>query len=174
MSSLNAEIFTSVDAVVAGFRTAMRGFTGTVSLITARAPNGEWRGMAATAVTSVTMDPPTCLVCVNRDTTIHPALLSSGYFYINAMHQDHYDLMGSFSHSKHRDQRFRDGDWEEGREGIPFLGNAQANLFCEVSEHYSVGTHDVFIAHVLEATSRQDHDPLLFGQGSYHRQIQRV
>lgn len=152
------------------FRAAMRTFTGTVSVITTCTSAGEWRGMAATAVTSVSMAPPTCLVCVNRETTLHPALVSSGRFCINVMHRDHHDLIASFATSHLRDSRFQSGRWRHNGKGVPYLEDAQSNIFCELFDRVPVGTHDVILGRVLEVKVRADHDPLLYGGGSYFRQ----
>jgi flavin reductase (DIM6/NTAB) family NADH-FMN oxidoreductase RutF len=151
----------------------MRGFTGIVSLVTSCTADGEWRGMAATAVTSVSLEPPTCLVCVNRDTTLYAAVLASRRFCINGMHQEHHELMWSFTSSRHRHDRFQSGRWRRGRDGVPFLEDAQSNIFCEVFGSFPVGTHDVILGRVVEVTSRPDHDPLLYGDGAYLRQAAR-
>lgn len=166
------EAATSPASMEDRFRTAMRQFTGIVSLVTSCTAEGEWRGMAATAVTSVSLQPPICLVCVNRDTTLHEAVLASGRFCINAMHQEHHDMMWSFTSSQHRDSRFQSGRWREG-EGVPFLEDAQSNIFCELVRSLSVGTHDVVLGRVVEVMSRPDHDPLLYGDGTYLKQAPR-
>lgn len=155
------------------FRAAMRTFTGTVSVITTCTTEGEWRGMAATAVTSVSMAPPTCLICVNRETTLYPALVTFGRFCINAMHRDHHELIASFASSHMRDNRFQSGQWRRDGAGIPFLEDAQSNIFCEMFERFAVGTHDVILGRVVEVKVRADHDPLLYGGGSYFRQAKR-
>lgn len=155
------------------FRAAMRTFTGIVSLITTCTDDGDWRGMAATAVSSISMDPPTCLICINRETTLYPALMASGRFCINAMHQDHHALMWSFTSSKHRESRFQAGSWRRWDDGVPFLENAQSNIFCEMFKSVSVGTHDVIFGHVTKVMLRSDHDPLLYGNGTYLGQAVR-
>lgn len=152
------------------FRAAMRTFTGTVSVITTCTKDGEWRGMAATAVTSVAMAPPTCLVCVNRETTLHPALVTAGRFCINVLHRDHHALIASFTSSQLRESRFQAGTWRHDSAGLPFLEDAQSNIFCAMFERIPVGTHDVILGRVLEVKVRADHDPLLYGGGSYFRQ----
>ena len=155
------------------FRAAMRTFTGSVTLVTSRTPEGEWRGMAATAVASVSMAPPTCLFCVNHDATLYPAVIASRLFCINVMHQDHHALMPSFTNAANRSGRFQSGPWRTGRDGIPFLDNAQSNIFCEIFGRLPVGTHDVVVGRVVEVMSRRDSDPLLYGGGVYLRQTKR-
>lgn len=155
------------------FRAAMRSFTGIVTLVSARTADGEWRGMAATAVTSVSMEPPTCLVCINRSASLHPAVIATRLFCINALHQEHHAMMPGFTRPERRDTRFQFGSWREGRDGIPFVEGAQSNIFCETSDCFSVGTHDVVIGRVVEVRLRLDLDPLLYGNGTYMRQALR-
>lgn len=159
--------------VEAAFRAAMRLFTGTVTIVTACAPDGTWRGIAATAVTSVAMDPPTLLVCVNRGSSLHPALVATRRFCVNGMHQDHHGLMPGFTKPEHREGRFRTGDWRHGPDGVPVLAGAQFSILCEVAECASVGTHDVVLGRVREVATRADWDPLLYGAGTYLRQAGR-
>lgn len=152
------------------FRTAMRTVTGTVTIVTARSSAGEWRGMAATAFSSVSMEPPTCLVCINRGSSVYPALIETKRFCVNVMHQDHHDLMPSFTKPELREERFWSGAWACGDDGLPYLAGAQSNVFCALIGSVSVGTHDVLIGTALAVLTRPDHDPLLYGNGSYMRQ----
>ncbi|MEJ8573578.1 flavin reductase family protein [Microbaculum marinum] len=152
------------------FRDAMRTVTGTVMLVTARDADGGWRGMAATAFSSVSLDPPACLVCINRGSSVHPALIETGRFCVNVMHLDHHELMPSFTKPEFRAFRFSSGEWECGGEGLPFLVGAQSNVFCTVRQSVPVGTHDVLIGAVFAVRTRADHDPLLYGNGAYLRQ----
>jgi flavin reductase (DIM6/NTAB) family NADH-FMN oxidoreductase RutF len=159
--------------VAAAFRSAMRSFTSSVTLVTARTSAGEWRGMAATSVTSVSMEPPICLVCVNRSASLYPTLMETRLFCINAMHQDHHAAMPGFTKPEHRDSRFRSGSWRLGRDGVPYLEGAQSNIFCELAASVSMGTHDVIFGRVVEVGTRIDSDPLLYGGGAYWRQVAR-
>ncbi len=161
------------DDVAAAFRVAMRSFAGIVTLITTRTADGEWRGMAATAVTSVSMEPPICLVCVNRTASLYPTLMATRQFCINAMHQDHHALMPGFTKPEHRDSRFRSGPWRQGRDGIPYLDGAQSNIFCAIDSIVSKGSHDVVFGRVREVMTRADGDPLLYSDGAYWRQAMR-
>jgi flavin reductase (DIM6/NTAB) family NADH-FMN oxidoreductase RutF len=156
--------------IAAAFRSAMRTVTGTVTLVTARAAGGEWRGMAATAFSSVSMEPPTCLVCINRGSSVYPALIETERFCVNVMHQDHHDLMPSFTKPELREERFWTGAWACGDDDLPYLAGAQSNVFCALIDSVSVGTHDVLIGTAFAVSTRPDHDPLLYGNGSYMRQ----
>ena len=153
-----------------GFRAAMRTVTGTVMLVTTCDSVGGWRGMAATAFSSVSMEPPSCLVCINRGSSVYPALIETGRFCINVVHQDQHDLMPSFTKPGLRAERFRTGEWTSGEYGLPYLADAQSNVFCMLTDSVSVGTHDVLIGAAIAVLTRSGHDPLLYGNGSYLRQ----
>ncbi len=159
--------------VTTAFRTAMRTVTGTVMLVTARTATDEWRGMAATAFASVAMEPPTCLVCINRASSVHPAIIETGRFCVNVMHQDHHDLIPSFAKPECRDARFRTGPWRVGTDGLPYLETAQSSLFCRLAECVFVGTHDVIIGNVFAVVTRPDFNPLLYGDRTYLKQTTR-
>jgi len=160
----------SCSDVAAAFRAAMRSFTGIVTLVTTQTKEGEWRGMAATAVTSVSMEPPIVLVCVNRTASLYPTLMATRLFCINAMHQDHHALMPGFTKPEQRESRFQVGPWVRDRSGIPYLDGAQANIFCAMESCVPMGTHNVIFGRVLEVLTRVDIDPLLYGAGAYWRQ----
>lgn len=151
----------------------MRTFTGIVTLITTRTREGEWRGMAATAVTSVSMEPPIVLVCVNRTASLYPTLMATRLFCINAMHQEHHVLMPAFTKPEQREHRFRAGSWQACRDGVPYLVGAQANIFCALETGMPMGTHDVMFGRVTGVVTRPDGDPLLYGGGAYWRQTTR-
>ena len=78
------------------FRAAMRRIAATVTIVTAH--DGErHHGMTATAVTSLSMAPPSLLVCINKKTFLHDIMLKADSFCVNVLHQDHAELSAVFS-----------------------------------------------------------------------------
>ena len=59
------------------------------------------------------------------------------------------------------------GAWQETDDGLPFLGDAQANLFCEIDRITDYDTHTIFIGRVYSAIVHGDVDPLLYQDGKY-------
>ncbi|RAI64792.1 flavin reductase [Pseudomonas fluorescens] len=153
--------------LVNDFKQAMRRLTSTISLITTR-QGGLPFGMAATAVQSVTADPATILVCINRSASISAALEESGRFAVNMLHLSHVDLVPVFSGKLKGEERFEHGQWIE-MHGVPVLADAQAALVCEVSEVASIGSHDVIFGRVLWVDTRPDISPLLYEDGRFAR-----
>ncbi|WP_054312812.1 flavin reductase family protein [Mesorhizobium sp. 1M-11] len=158
-------------AVEEHFRIAMRGVASTVMLITARDRTGKFHGMAATTFISVSMDPATCLISVNRTASIHPTLLEEKNFCVNIMHQQNLPSMPAYTKPEFRGDRFQEGGWEIGANGAPFQTHAQANVFCELMSVRSVGTHDLIIGRVVDVINSGSMDPLAHYDAQYRRAI---
>jgi flavin reductase (DIM6/NTAB) family NADH-FMN oxidoreductase RutF len=107
----------------------MRGIASTVFVITTVDDTGP-HGMAASAVISVSMDPPAMLIAVNRNASINPVLTRSGRFCVNVLADGHGHVVVPFSNSARRHERFLGEDWATGEEGLPVLRSAQGAVFC--------------------------------------------
>ena len=160
---------TTTCSVVPDFRKAMRRLAATVTLISTTDASGQRHGMAATAVNSVTMDPPTLLICINHSASVHQPLIESGRFCINVLMPSHHELVGFFSGLKTGEERFKTGDWQlDDATGLPYLHGAQCNLFCRVASVTTVGTHSVIIATVGSVQMADEVTPLLYANGRLH------
>ena len=157
----------AVGDLVADFKLAMRRLTSTKSLITT-AHAGRRIGMAATAVQSVTADPATLLVCINKSASISAPLQDCKRFAVNLLHLSHADLVPIFSGKLKDEARFDHGAWED-CDGIPVLADAQAALVCDVSGMATVGSHDVFFGRVTSIAVRSEVSPLLYEDGRFAR-----
>ena len=88
------------------FRAAMRNLAGAVNIITSK--HGEQlAGMTATAVCSVCADPPTLLVCINRNAATHAVVLGSGAFCVNVLRAEDFAMSAAFGGSADLAERFR-------------------------------------------------------------------
>ncbi len=149
----------------AHFRQAMRRWAATVCVITT-APRV---GMAATSVTSLTLDPPALLVCVNQSASIHPRLTMGARICVNVLGGDHGDLSIAFGSGRAPEERFMVGDWAETEDGIPWLRDAQSNLFARVDGLTDYGTHTIVVGRVDAVRFHGETDPLIYGDGRYAR-----
>ena len=150
------------------FRTVMRQVVSSVAIVTARA--GKVRnGLTATAVCSVSAEPPTMLICVNRRATAEGLIAESGAFAINVLTEDQHQIARLFSTSKlGADERFAEGKWMSMVTGAPVLDGAVAAFDCRVEECHLSGTHHIYIGRVVAATSLDQH-ALLYRDGSFRR-----
>ena len=148
------------------FRAAMRRLAATVTVISTQA-NGLRLGMSATAVTSVSAAPPAVLACVNRSAALHAQLGLGRRLCINLLHCSQQRLSEVFAGGLEGDIRFSEGDWLNNAEGVPYLADAQANIFCEVEALHAYGTHSVCIGRVTAVACRADVAPLVYQDGTY-------
>ena len=165
------------DDRVARLRGALRRLPGPVSLITSCDGAGEPAGMVASAVIPVSMEPPSMLVSVNRDASMHAIITASGVFCINLLTIAQRGFVAPFSNHAKRDERFDMGDWHY-EAGMPWLPDAAACIFCEVRDTKLFGTHELFIGEVsavrsveggLDEERRGSEAPLGWMEGDFVR-----
>lgn len=149
------------------FRNAMRRLAATVTVISTRAESGLRHGMTATAVTSVSADPPAVLACVNRSAALHAQLGLGRRLCINLLHCSQQRLSDVFSGGLEGESRFSEGDWRSDADNVPYLSDAQANIFCEIEALHAYGSHSICIGRVVAVSCRADVAPLVYQDGTY-------
>ena len=148
------------------FKGAMRRLAATVNVITCE-NDGLRYGITATAVTSLSADPQSLLVCVNRGSSICPIIEARRAFCVNILGSHHVDVSQAFGGGATGSNRFSTGDWDMTDEGLPFLGDAQASLICDLDHTVSYGTHNVFFGRVKSIRLSDTIRPLIYGDGRY-------
>lgn len=152
----------------ATFRSVMSRLAGAVSIVATGStadPAGR-RGMTATAVCSLSADPPSLVVCLNQVTGTYQQLRRHGRFSVNVLSARHVELARTFA--GHRGlvgaERFTGDEWTAGTLGVPVLVDALASFECRVAESVEHGTHTLVIGGIESARCTDDAEPLV-----YHR-----
>ncbi len=145
---------------------AMRRVARSVTVISS-AHDGRRYSMSATAVDSLSTDPPSLLICVNRDASLYPPLDAGAAFCVNVLSARHEDLAIDCGGRLKGEARFTSGDWQVSSHGVPYLRDAQASLVCEQDGRFEYGTHTVFIGRIREVRMSGDVDPLVYLDGAY-------
>ncbi|HEY7810232.1 MAG TPA: flavin reductase family protein [Allosphingosinicella sp.] len=148
-----------------GFRAAMRRVASTVNVISI-CTDGAPMGITATAMSSLSMDPPSLLICINRSASMHRSMADVSHFCVNVLHRDQEDIARMFSDRRQHALRFASG-WEVDCVRPPRLLDAQAALLCRRTEHHLFATHSIFIGVVEEVLVREDVRPLVYLNGDY-------
>lgn len=148
---------------------ALKGFnrqfiTG-VTVVTTTDGEGNPRGLAANSYTSVSLDPPLVLVCVQRTTATHGPLFKSSHLGINIMSTGQRDIVGIFA-SKAPD-KFAEIDWHKAPKGSPFIEGSAASIEAEIKERFLTKTHTVFISKVTHAEA-SDLNALIYKGGKFY------
>ena len=151
------------DDLMESFRTAMRHVAATVYAVTT-GHNGDRYGILATAVSSLSFDPPSLLVCVNRKASLHAPLCDADIFCVNVLGLGNRDVAEHFMNSGA--DRFDVGDWDESH-GVPVLTSAQSSLICRRAHCHEFGTHSIFIGALIAAKHRADAAPLTYYDRHY-------
>jgi len=152
----------------ATFKAGMRQLAGGVCIITSLGPDGRRAGMTATAVCSVSADPPVLLVCVNRNTRSHHLMLESGVFAVNVLDVLDQGLAHRFAGSVAGDARFDGASWMQLLTGAPVLGSALVSFDCRIAQAVDVGSHRSVLGAVQAVRlGPAGGRPLLYANGSY-------
>ncbi len=149
-------------------RAGLRRLGKAVVVITCWHEDRRW-AMTATAVSELSMDPPSLLVCINKTASLHGPLTAGADFCVNILHADHLHVSRSCSGAKKGEERFEEGDWAADADGTPFLRDAQASFFCRYETHLEYGTHAVVIGAVKHVALAGEVDPLIYLDGGYAR-----
>ncbi len=143
------------------FKQTMRLLAGGVC-IAASSQDGNRLGLTVTAVCSVTLDPPTLVLCVNRTAGAHDLIRATKRVSINFLASDQVELAELFSSSKVKGPaRFRNSQWTAMSSGAPAAVDALASLDCEIVNDMPVGQHSVFICEVKAARLESEKNPLV-------------
>lgn len=157
----DAPLFTTDD-----FRRAMRRLAASVTIVTA-VEDGTRHGMAATAVCSLGVAPPSLLVCIGHSASLHDPLVRSGTFAVNVLHPSQSGMVRRFSGGEKGDARFWGADWSSDPNGVPVLAAAQAAFSCRVEATFGHAGHTVVVGSVISVRDGGEVRPLVWCDGSF-------
>ncbi|MEI8572761.1 flavin reductase [Methylomonas sp. LW13] len=148
------------------FKNALKLWASGVTVVTTQGRDNQPRGMTATAFSSVSVEPPQILVCLNQATDTGAALLESRRFAVNILNSAQEDVSNQFAGSTTQEQRFASIAWQAGENGAPILNEALAVLECRVVQQVQAGSHWVIIGEVDSVVCREG-EPLLYYHSAY-------
>jgi len=147
------------------FRNVIGHFASGVTVITAVHDERPY-GTTASAVTSLSLEPPMMLVCLDRESQTGGVIVEEGRFAVNILGEDQADLAVRFA-TKAPD-KFDGVATTRGEYGEPLLADALATLECRVVEQTTGGTHVVFFGEVERGSARAG-APLAYYRGQFGR-----
>lgn len=148
------------------FRHALSHFASGVTIVTTREADGRPTGLTAAAFTSVSLDPPLVLVCVDRSSNSSPALMASGRFAVHVLTTEQEALSRRFATKE--DNKFSGVRFKPGTLDLPILDSALAVLECRTAHIYDGGDHTILVG-AVEAAHTGQGSPLLYYCGRYSR-----
>ena len=150
----------------AAFRSAMRELASGVAIVTSGRGDAV-SGCVATSVTSLSVAPPTMLICLSLGSTTLARVREFGAYAVNLLGGQHHDLIGRFSgrDNIHGLARFELGDWAPLASGAPILGDALAAFDCRVEQIIEHRTHAILIGAVEAIRHDKGNSPLVHWRG---------
>ncbi|CAM4249973.1 flavin reductase [Kerstersia similis] len=152
-------------------RGGMRHVAAAVTVITAGV--GDTRaGFTATAVCSVTAEPPRLVVFANKNVYASTTILTQGALCVNVLAAHQEELARAFAGmlpGVQGEARFRYGQWDGGLSGAPVLAGAKASFDCRVVKVFDESTHYAFLCEVLATREDSAGDALLYMGGRFRR-----
>jgi flavin reductase (DIM6/NTAB) family NADH-FMN oxidoreductase RutF len=168
MNSVVRAVSIETEVTASDFRNAMRQLTGGVSVITA-GRGRDISGMTVTSVSSLSVDPPSLIVSLNRESSSWPLVKRYGFFGVNILTSDQIDIAERFTGKgglKGAD-RFAGARWTTRASGVPLLADALAAIDCEVEDVVERHSHAIVIGRVLDVAVSARTAALAYWQGRY-------
>jgi len=150
------------------FKKAMQLWASGVTVVTTHSEKFGLQGMTVTAFSSVSINPPQVLVCINESADTGAGIQESQCFAVNVLSSTQQDVSNQFAGGSSQEQRFENTPWISGITGAPILDNSIMSLDCKVIEKIHAGTHWIIIGEVQDSVCRAG-EPLLYYQGAYQQ-----
>ncbi len=155
-------------------RASMRNWATGVTIVTSIF-DGQKAGATVSAFTSVALEPPTVLVCLNKTAFVHEIILKSGIYAVSLLAHDQEALSNRFAGlDPNVTDRFEGIEEIGGETGAPLIPDALAWLDCRVNHTIDTGTHTVFVAEVVGVQVNSDAPPLVYHNRMYKQLIESV
>ncbi len=149
------------------YREAMSSLAAAVNIVTTDGPMGR-AGFTATAVCSVSDEPPTLLVCLNRNTSVYNAFNAHDNLCVNTLSPELRSLSDLFGGKCSMNDRFNATNWSTSVTGAPVLKDALISFDCIIVEQVQAGSHDVLLCQVQEINHNYGDQCLIYYQRNYH------
>lgn len=148
----------------ARFRQTMGYFASGVTVVTTH-HNEQPYGITVSSFTSLSLQPPLILVCIDTSLRTHDAILSAGCFAVNFLEKQQEHISRQFA--SRDDDKFATISWHKGQLGLPLLEHVHATVECRLYNTLPGGDHSIFVGEVA-FTEVYEGSPLLYYRRGYH------
>ncbi|MFL0811273.1 MAG: flavin reductase family protein [Agarilytica sp.] len=148
----------------------MRNLASGVCVISCIDENGKRFAMTASSLTSVSAEPPSLLVCVNKNAALEAVLSKASKFSVSVLNSNQEEVSNTCATPAESENRFNVGNWAtDEASGLSYLSDALSIFFCEKKQTVPYGTHSIYIGDI---TSVEFGDGsagvLVYARGAYH------
>ncbi|MFC7332206.1 flavin reductase family protein [Rhodocista pekingensis] len=150
------------------FRDALGCFATGVCVATTRDIDGTLIGVTVNSFTSVSLDPPLVLFCLNRSAESLGAFERSDSFALTMLAEHEKHLSDGFARLP-MPERWSAADFETWQTGSPVLTGGLAAMECVTHARHDGGDHVIMVGRVVKLAHRTEGRPLLYFRGRYDR-----
>ena len=152
------------------FLEAMSRAANSVYVVTTDGPGGR-AGVTVSAVTSVSADDPTMLVCVHHLSPAAAAITANNAFCINLLAEGQADISDAFAGltGAKGEEKFACAGWDVAATGAPVLKGALAVFDCSLVHSLRVGSHHIFIGEIKAVDLSDERSALVHSNRAYSR-----
>ncbi len=149
------------------FRQLMGCFATGITVVTARNKENEPVGITINSLTSVSLDPPLVLFCLDRKAQLYPIFRQASHFAVNILSEDHQDFSQYFAYAHHPKPK---NMWDKAQDGLPLLKGTLGWMICKMHKIHKAGDHDIFVGEVIKLHKRAGQkNPLLYFHSRYRK-----
>lgn len=154
------------DGLLSLYKNANRQYPTGVTIVTAHHRLHGPSGLTVNAFSSVSMEPPTVLVCVNRASRSHHAIFDSEVVGVSVLASDQADVAAAFASSN--GSKFASVGWHPSTAGAPLINDAAAAFEVRIVQRVAAGSHTIFLGEVTDVEIHPQRPPLAYCHGSFH------
>ncbi len=156
------------------FRNTMSHFASGVTVVTTLAKDGTYHGITVSSFTSVSLNPPLVLICIDKNAAAHHILPEFGFFCVNFLHEGQVNLSNRFA-GRDPERSFDDIPLYTSATGAPVFAEALGFVDCRIVNTYDGGDHTIYLGEVLQLGTAdptlkdgQESSPLIYYKSAYH------
>jgi flavin reductase (DIM6/NTAB) family NADH-FMN oxidoreductase RutF len=142
------------------FKIAMRKYAYSVSIVSNTSNEGINNAITISSFTSISVDPPSVLMCINKSSSIHKTLIIDSSFCINLLNEKQKEIAELCANPNKSDERFNNKKWT--KSNPPKLLEALVHLTCRVDKIIDYETHSIVIGIVKESTTSKHNNALMY------------
>lgn len=157
--------------LAAAMKLGMRHLASGVAIVATRDERSSRHGMTVTSVTSLTDQPPSLLVCLNKESETCRALQNVQYFSVNVLAQNQQQVSDNFAFGSEGEARFQYGVWRDHpRYAVPQLQQSLVCFLCCRDQRVEYGNHDIVVANIMEVNVMEEElPPLIYCRNRYQQ-----
>lgn len=147
------------------YKEALGSFATGITVVTVRAPEGTVLGMTVNSFTSVSLDPPLVLWCLDKSAALFPVIEKCDAFCLSVLSKEQEDVSNRFAVAHQHEATGL--PLTEGVSGVSYLSESLTNFQCSVYARHEAGDHLIIVGRVEAFGETSDEEPLLYFKGGY-------